>query len=152
MNKVKTFVKYTIAVVVVLLIGVGMVNNYSWLFAKSVEGEVFKVERVTNPTMVVNSQVGTSNAMMHSFAVAVKAADGMIYTASTEDRQWAVVVPGCMVKALFFRYPFWELNKGGTFFNARLDEMKCPAAGAAPAVEPAPTEAPVPASEAVPSN
>ncbi|MCC6138485.1 MAG: hypothetical protein IT287_07615 [Bdellovibrionaceae bacterium] len=151
MSKVRTFLKYIIAVVVVLFVGLGVVKNYSWLFAKSVEGEVFKVERVTNPTMVVNSQAGTSSAMMHSFAVAVKTADGMIYTASTEDRQWAVVVPGCMVKALFFRYPFWELDKGGTYFNARLDEMKCPSA-AAPAVQAPETAAPVPASEAVPSN
>lgn len=147
----KTFLKYIFAVVFTIAICFGVVTNYSWIFAKSVEGEIFKVERVTDPTMIVGNVANNASAM-HSFAVAIRTLDGQIYTASSEDRQWAVVVPGCKVRALFFRYPFWELQKTGTFFNARLDDMRdCPAGGQGlvPAATPtAPAAAPVPAETA----
>lgn len=130
----KTFLKYIFAVIFTLAVCFGVVTNYSWIFAKSIEGEIFKVERVTDPTMIVGN-VANNPSAMHSFSIAIKVADGSIHTASSEDRQWAVVVPGCKVKALFFRYPFWELKRGGTFFNARLDDMRdCPSS-VAPAVE-----------------
>lgn len=132
----KTFLKYIFAVVITLLVAFIVVTNYSWIFAKSIDGVVFKVERVTDPTMVVGN-VANNTAVLHSYAVAIQVAEGTIYTASSEDRQWSVVVPGCQVKATFFRYPFWELQKSGTYFNARLDDMKgCPS-GVAPAVQPA---------------
>ena len=68
-----------------------------------------------------------SATAMHSFAVAVKSEDGTIYTASSEDRQWAVAAPGCKVKTKFYPYPFWDLEKSGTYFNARLIHMRdCP--------------------------
>lgn len=150
----KTFFKYVFAVIFTIAVCFGLVTNYSWIFAKNVEGEIFKVERVTDPTMIVGN-VATNASAMHSFAIAIKTADGNIYTASSEDRQWAVVVPGCKVKALYFRYPFWELQKTGTFFNARLDDMRdCPTAGAAAPSAPAaaPAAVPAPAPEAVPAQ
>lgn len=153
MNKMKTFLKYVLAVVFTLALTIGVVKNYSWIFAKSVEGEIFKVERVTDPTMIVGNVANNASAM-HSFAVAIRTTDGQIYTASSEDRQWAVVIPGCKVKALFFRYPFWELQKTGTFFNARLDDMRdCPTGqNAAPALEAVPAAAPAAAPVAAPAE
>ncbi len=139
MKNMKTFMKYVFAVLVTLLVVFIVITNYSWIFAKTVEGVVFKVERVTDPTMIVGNSVATNTAVMHSYAVAIQAADGVIYTASSEDRQWSVVVAGCKVKATFFRYPFWELQKSGTFFNARLDDMRDCSTGTAPAL---PTPAP----------
>jgi hypothetical protein len=132
MKSVKTFLKYVVGVVAVLSLGFIFVTYYSYIFADNVEGEIFKVERVTQPTMIIGSSANpkvnaASSVAMHSFAVAVKAQDGNIYTASSEDRQWAVAVPGCHVVAKFYPYPFWVLEKSGTYFNARLESMRdCP--------------------------
>ena len=151
---------------VILLFGgvVVVVNYYPYIFAKNITGEILEVERVTPPGMIVGS--GVTAAQMFSFAVMIKAQDGELYHASSEDRQWSIAKKGYCVEAKFYPYAPWSLDKAGTWFNARLTKvMECShipgfkASGAAAvpapvqgdagkAIEPVPT----PATEATPGQ
>ena len=107
------------------------VTYYSWIFAARVEGDVLEVARVTDPTAILGSNV--TNEQMFSFSLMIRDKTGEIFTASSEDRQWQVIKKGCRIQAVLYRYPFWELNKGGTFFNARVDKvLSCPEAAPPP--------------------
>ncbi len=110
--------------VLLLFLGAGgyfFYNYYYWIFAKTVKGKILDVQRVTNPTAIINSNV--SEAQIHSYSVLIEGEDGKLYTASSEDRQWQVAGKGYCVTTKLYRYPPWNLNKGGTFFNARIEEM-----------------------------
>lgn len=118
----------------VLQIGVGLVvlagamgfvfTNWSWVFSKRVKGEILEVERVTAPTAVIGR---ASDQQLYSFSVLIRGENGVLYSASSEDRQWAVAKKGYCVTALFFRYPPWEFSRGNTFFNARVEQLAiCP--------------------------
>lgn len=114
-----------IFVVVVLVIGAFIFKNYSWVFSKKVTGKIMNVQRVTDPTALFGSK--TTPDQMHSYAILIQGDDGKLYTASSEDRQWQVATPGYCVKALLYRYPFWDLQAANTFFNARVEELfLCP--------------------------
>jgi hypothetical protein len=120
-----------IVVVLVILagLGVGYVWGYPYLYAKTVEGVVEKVERVELNVALMQSNGPNDrfNSELYSFAVAIKSNDGNIHTASAEDRQWAAVTPGVCVVAKFFPYPPWNLAKSGTYYGARLLSSKvCP--------------------------
>jgi hypothetical protein len=85
------------------------------------------IDRVTQPSAVFNGVNQTPAAQMYSFAVAIREKKGDIMTSSSEDRQWAVVEKGKCVEAKFFPYPFWQLDKSGTYFGARLLRLyDCP--------------------------
>jgi hypothetical protein len=99
-----------------------VVTNYSWVFSKSIHGEVVDVERVTDPTMVMGA--GATEAQMYSYSILIKDDDGTLYTASSIDRQWQVVKKGYCVDAVFFRYPPWNFERAGTFYNARLKNVR----------------------------
>lgn len=111
--------------VFVLLVSAGgvFVKFWPYIFAKDVEGQVIKVERLVDPmaVAVVSGQEGPSNKMF-SFAVAVKdSKTGEIFTGSSEDRQWAAVDgEGFCGHARFFPYPPWQFDKAGTYFGVRL--------------------------------
>lgn len=116
-----------------------VVVNYSWVFAKRVRGEIMDVQRVTNPTAILGR---ATEEQIHSYAVLIKADDGKFYTASSDDRQWQVARKGYCVDALLYVYPPWDLEKSGTYFNARLNNiMLCPGKSAPPA-EPDPAAPP----------
>jgi hypothetical protein len=104
-----------------------LIRFYSFVFAKSIVGEVIAIERVTQTTTILSpsaSQVNAINpAQLYSFAVAIKNKKGEIATSSSEDRQWSIVQKGNCVEAKFFPYPFWELDKGNTYFGARLERL-----------------------------
>ena len=104
------------------------IRYYSYVFAKSVRGEILKVERVNQNETIISS--GASNvpaAQIFSFAVAIRGENGEIFTASSEDRQWAVAQPGQCAQARFLPYPFWDFEKAGTFHGARLIQLfDCP--------------------------
>jgi hypothetical protein len=120
-----------------------VVSNWSWVFAKRIQGEILNVERVTNPTAILSSRA--TDEQIHSYSILIKGQDGKLYTASSEDRQWQVAKKGYCVDAVLYRYPPWDLSKGGTFFNARLRELSlCPGQSAPPAEvpEPPPSESP----------
>ncbi len=111
-----------IFVLLFVVVGVyGLLNYWPYIFAKTVEGSVLKVEKLMDPIAVISRNGDPSNKVF-SFAVAIKAAvTGEIFTASTEDRQWAAVqTEGLCAEAKFFPYPPWQLEKSGTFFGARL--------------------------------
>jgi hypothetical protein len=147
-----------------LAIGLGFVvfKFYPYVFAKNVTGEIVGVERVNTNETIVMGGANVPAAQIFSFAVAIRDAKGEIHTASSEDRQWAVVQAGKCAEAKFYPYPPWDLAKWGTFSGARLIRLfDCPegmphsrespapsappAAAETPRVEPAPAPAPAPA-------
>ena len=113
---------YTVsAVVLVGFLGFMLINYYSFIFSKKVNGEILEIERVTSPTAILGT---VPSEQVFSFAVAIKQDDGEILTASTEDRQWAVAKKGMCVESRFYPYPPWDLKKSGTYANARLIRLK----------------------------
>jgi hypothetical protein len=118
-----------ILLLLVALTGFIGLRYYSYVFAKTVQGEVVGVERVVQPAAIIsNSNTPPSAAQMFSFAVAIRdTRTGEIFTGSSEDRQWAVVQKGQCAIAKFFPYPFWELDKVGTYYGTRLIQLfDCP--------------------------
>ncbi len=117
------------AVLFLAAAGYVCVAYYSQVFAKTVQGRILKVERITQPGAVIaNGEI--PNRALFSFAVSVQdQADHLIYTAATEDTRWATVAPSRCAIARFFPYPPWHLEKRGTYFGAQLvEELECPAA------------------------
>lgn len=122
MKQVASALKRVIFALVLLVVGYVVLSNWSYVFAKTVKGEILEVERVTQANMVVGP--GTlPTAQAYSFAVAIKDASGEIFTSSSEDRQWAIAKKGFCVEAKFYPYPPWSLDKAGTYFNARLQKL-----------------------------
>lgn len=138
MKGVSTPKKVGFVLFAALLLGAGgyiTFRFYPYLFAETVRGEVIGLERVgPAEAAIITPPAGAGpNAFpnqLFSFAVAIKAsATGEIFTASSEDRQWAVAEKGQCVEARFFPYAPWELDKAGTFHSARLLKIEaCPAA------------------------
>ena len=116
-----------------------VVTNWGYVFSVSVEGTIVAVERVTPPVAIVNNGApGTSaTSGMFSFAVAVRDSKGVIHTASSEDRQWAVARAGNCVTATFYPYAPCNLKKDGTYYNARLDQLRDCKDASLPAATPA---------------
>jgi hypothetical protein len=130
MNKfgapLKKFIFTLIAVVLFLVIGYVFINFYSYIFARTVNGIIVKVEKPTAPIAVMgtgNDSAKMAEKQLFSYAVAIKVKDGEIVTASTEDRQWSVAEVGKCVEAKFYPYAPWQLDKAGTYYNARLLKM-----------------------------
>lgn len=102
---------------------------YPFVFSKNVEGEIMSVERAVPVNTIVGA--ATISPDVYSFAVAIRTPSGDIMTATSEDRQWAVVQKGQCATAKFFPYPPWKLEKAGTYFGARLLKLSdCPKSGA----------------------
>jgi hypothetical protein len=101
------------------------ISLWSFAFQRKVVGVVENVQRVQlNVSLLQNSDSRTPVAgEMFSFSVAIKEPTGEIVTASSEDRQWAVVKPGQCAEAIYYPYPPWELDKSGTYFKARLIKL-----------------------------
>lgn len=124
LGKLVFLVSFVLITVVLLYV---VVRFYPYVFSRTIVGKVEAVERV-QPGVTVNMNPGAvPNPGVFSFAIAVRTEDGTIFTASAEDRQWAVVQKGQCVEARLYRYPPWNLDKSGTWFNARLDRLfDCP--------------------------
>lgn len=119
---------------VLSLIGLGilvfiLVNWYPYIFSVKVDGEIYGVERVEAPMAVITSEGAKPSSQIFSYAVAVKDfKSGEIYTASSEDRRWAVVQKGQCAEVKFLPYPPWNLTRSGAYFGARLIRLyECPA-------------------------
>ena len=119
----KKMIRSVVAMALFAIVGFVVVNYYSYIFAKVVIGEVIRVEHVSQTEAVIASR-STPSYQLFSYAIAIRDHQGVIHTASSEDRQWAVVSPGQCAKAKFFPYPPWRLDKGNTYFGARLEELK----------------------------
>jgi hypothetical protein len=123
MSTIWKFLKFTLAFFVLILVIWGLVANYSVIFSKTVIGEITAVERVELPGMLMTRSDAVTSKVF-SFAIGIKdAKTGEIFTASSEDRQWAVAMPGQCAEAVFLPYPFWELTKKDTYFGARLVKL-----------------------------
>lgn len=96
-------------------------NYYGVLFSKTIKGEIFRVERVNTNVALLSSGAHNPPSQIFSFAVGIREqSTGQIWTASSEDRQWAVVKEGLCAEAEFLPYPPWDLTKRGTYHGARL--------------------------------
>ena len=114
---------FGLGVLLFLLAVVGSViavKYYDYVFAKTVTGQVVGVERVNTNETIITSGSAIPASQIFSFAVAIKDSAGEIHTASSEDRQWAVVQKGQCGEALYYPYPPWDLNRARTYHNARL--------------------------------
>lgn len=105
-----------------------LVNWYPYIFSLKVEGEVYGVERVEVPLAVFTADGVKPPSQVFSYAVAVKdAKSGEIFTASSEDRRWAVVQKGQCAEVKFLPYAPWSLTRSGAYFGARLIRLyDCP--------------------------
>jgi hypothetical protein len=129
---------------VIVFVGLAMVvfNNYGYIFSKRISGEIIGVEKLNQGTAIVGSGAISPEALF-SFAVAIKAKSGEIFTSSSQDRQWAVATKGMCVEALFYPYPFWDMEKDGTYNNARLIKLfECPGGSRGSGATPAPQATP----------
>lgn len=115
--------KLSLLSLLLLLIAAGFicVKYYSFIFARTVVGKVVDVENVLQPTTIIQGNaLQKLPSQIFSFAIGIQDDKGEIVTASSEDRQWAVVKKGQCAEAKFFPYPPWVLSKSGTYFGARL--------------------------------
>lgn len=105
----------------------GVVAYWSVIFSKTIVGEITAVERVELPVALMSVR-NNINEKVFSFAIGIKDQQtGQIYTASSEDRQWAVAQTGQCAEAVYLPYPPWEFTKRGTYFGARLVKLyECP--------------------------
>jgi len=131
MTAIKKIVKAGMIFAILAGILFFVISNYSWVFAKKVKGQVVDVQRVTAPTAIIGGRV--TDAQMYSYSVLIKGDDNILYSASSEDRQWQVVKPGYCIDALLYRYPPWTFDKAGSFFNVRVEQIRiCPGQTALP--------------------
>jgi hypothetical protein len=121
MQSVKKFSLMLLFVLFVTFLCYKVIENYSFIFAKTVTGEVIGIEHAIQQTAIISG--GNPSAAVFSVAVLIKQPNGELFSASSEDRQWAVVKPGYCVEAKFYPYPPWALDKAGTYSNARLTHV-----------------------------
>lgn len=115
------FTKFVLVLAVITLSLWAVLANYSVIFSKTVVGEITGVERVEMPVALITRSDGDISSKVFSFAIGIKDLNtGEIYTASSEDRQWAVAEKGQCAEAVFLPYPPWQFTKKDTFFGARL--------------------------------
>ena len=82
MKRVQSLLLKVLLLAIVIVAGVLTFNNYSVVFAKTVSGEVLRVERVNQPMAIVSAK--TPDSHLFSFAIAIRdAADGKIYISSS---------------------------------------------------------------------
>ena len=122
MQKLSRYFKVLLVLVILVAIGFVAVENYSFIFKKTVIGRITGIDRVSQPTAILGAGTATPDVLF-SFAVAIKDKSGEFFTASSEDRQWAVVKQGDCAEVIFYPYPPWNLAKAETYFNARLKKL-----------------------------
>ena len=122
--------KWIALLIAVVLLGSAAfvcIKFYEFVFAKTITGEILKVERVNQNQSMITSGRPIPAEQLFSFGVAIRSMGGEIHTASSEDRQWSVAQAGQCVEARFFPYPPWDLEAAGTYHNARLIRLfDCP--------------------------
>ncbi len=125
MKTVMKFLKIVLIFVLLILCLWAVLANYSVIFSKTVIGEVTAVEKVELPVALMTARRDNDiSSKVFSFAIGIKdRKTGEIYTASSEDRQWAVVQKGQCAEAQFLPYPPWEFTKKDTYFGARLVKL-----------------------------
>lgn len=115
--------KFMFTLLGLLLVGTTiyvLANYWPYIFSRKVQGVVADVQRIYTPVALIGGGSAPPTKELFSFAIAIKEESGEIVTASSEDRQWAVVKNGLCAEARFYPYPPWDFDKSGTYFNARL--------------------------------
>lgn len=136
MKAFKSFMIKVVVMIFLISLLVGFTKYYSYIFVKTVSGEIVSVERVTEAAALLSTVDRIDPAQLYSYAVAIRDGKNEIVTASAVDRQWAVAQKGQCAEAKFYPYPPWNLDKGGTFYNARLMRLyDCPTAAIEPAAQ-----------------
>lgn len=130
MAAVMRTLKVALGILVVGAILLSLVKYYPYIFARTVDGVLVSVKEVQLNVALMQTQGPANSALapqLFSFSVAIRTDDGEIVMANTENRQWAAALQGRCVTAKLYPHPPWDLAKGGTFFDARLDRMyECP--------------------------
>ncbi|QDK38037.1 hypothetical protein [Bdellovibrio sp. NC01] len=128
MAAIMKFLKALVVLVIVGGICYALVEYYSVIFSKTINGQITAVERVEIPVALISRANSDINEKVFSFAIGIKdEKTGEIYTASSEDRQWAVAQKGQCAEAVFLPYPPWKFTKKDTYFGARLVRLfDCP--------------------------
>lgn len=119
MGILSRWVRYGLLMLILIGVLFVLIKYYSFVFSKNFAGQVAAVERVTEVTAIVGTRPMPSS-QLYSFSLSLRLPTGEMVTSTSEDRQWAVVRKGQCVEAKFYPYPPWELDKAGTYFNARL--------------------------------
>ena len=122
MQKITRYFKFLLVIAIVIGVLAFLATNYEFVFRKTVTGQITGIDRVSQPTAILGSGAATPDVLF-SFAVAIKDKKGEFFTASTEDRQWAVVKQGDCAEVIFYPYPPWDLAKADTYHNARLKKL-----------------------------
>lgn len=124
---IKLFLKRFAILLILGLVGYSFIHFYSYIFSRRVVGVVVDVKQIeTNVALMPIAGVTQEKinpSLYSAYSVAIKEKSGEIVTASAEDRQWAVVHPGNCAEAIYYPYPPWKLDKGGTYFGARLEKL-----------------------------
>jgi hypothetical protein len=120
MKKAKLAGLFAVLILIIASALYGVFRWYPFVFSKTVTGEIVGVERVSQPQAIVASGGAIPASQIFSFAIAVKTPQGEIFTASSEDRQWAVAQKGQCSEVKLFPYAPWDLEKAGTYYGARL--------------------------------
>ena len=121
MNTFKKIRNISLAVLFFGFVGFVLIEYYSYIFSRKVIGVITAVEKVSTPMAMVTVGGGDPSPQIFSYAVGIKdQTSGEIITSSTEDRQWTVAHPGQCVEARLYPYPPWQMDKAGTYHNARL--------------------------------
>jgi hypothetical protein len=137
-------------VLLFVILGLGLwistTSFYTWAARKTVTGEVVSIANLTPDALLRSRPGGAGGGITYSFAIVIKASDGTIYSASSEDRQWAAVKEGYRVRATLFPYSPLSWTKQGTYHGARLRKVLAVApttgAGSAPSRAPTTTDSP----------
>jgi hypothetical protein len=56
MKNMMTAIKILLVIAILTGAGIFVVNNWAWVFSKTVEGEIINVERVTEPTAILSAR------------------------------------------------------------------------------------------------
>ncbi len=99
-------------VALVILVGSGyvVVVYFPYVFSKNVEGRVVGVKR--------------EDQYAESYVVAIRTTNGEIFTTHSDNAQWALVRVGQCAKAKYFPYPPWDFQKSGTYFGAKVLNLR----------------------------
>jgi hypothetical protein len=152
MAGISRMIKVFIFVLALIGVGYGVVTNYSWVFSDTYDGQILAVEKVGQVQVAIIENRDVGSLFSYSVKMLIKSKEGKerVVTASAEDRQWAVAKAGECVRARFQPYPPWNLEKGGTYFNARLMEFIRPCPAGFPPPESAQNQAAPPQQQAQP--
>ena len=113
--------KWIALLIALFIVGTGgfvCFKFYSYVFSKPVDGEVLRVERVSQPEALIANGRAMPAEQLFSFAVAIRDGKGEIHTASSEDRQWAVVQAGQCARRSF------TPTRRGTWTNQARSTMR----------------------------